>query len=629
MKKTIGSLLIATIIATTSGFSSEQVRGLKARHNEGQTFLTWQEVDPPDIPADVKPETVRGMKKKAAQEKKILYRIYRSTKPIGSLDGLKPIAQVTNLTAWNSDFYGLYANKRMKGKDRVFRYVIEDGKEELPPGTGLYVHNPKHAEGEDKAAPMKGYYAVTLVKGGNEEKTLGEGNCLKRPLDETEGRGVPVLQRTEKPEKFNYVVGATVDYYTRWESPPNASVEGEPFDYLVAVPKNVQDPAPAGIHFHCWGNHLRGGFGSWINAGKGTILIAPNQKPYDWWTGYHEMFKPNWGYRMAKPKEKDKYTKGVVRPYTQNRVFSFLEWATPKYKIDRKRVFTNGNSMGGSGSPMFAIRKYEHIAWCASQVGVHVPHLSSHFRGSYERVWGRHAFDVKFEDGNSVWDYFNDAWYMRKFPDREIGFLALVNGKDDGAIGWKQAIETYRALQETRRPHLFSWRMDGHGSRVLLPRVNGGKKARGMPIDIRLDQSLPAFTKCSLDNDPGTGKKLDTPKDYKHRSGKIKKDKFDGDSVGQVNGFLFWETRDIVDEADRWEMTVAINAGAPRDDCTVNLTPRRCQKFKPAEGTVFKWTNSSGGKEVQSGEVKADKWGLLTIEKLTVSKGKNRIVISK
>ena len=67
-------------------------------------------------------------------------------------------------------------------------------------------------------------------------------------------------------------------------------------------------------------------------------------------------------------------------------------------------------------------------------------------------------------------------------------------------IGWEQAAEFYRALQETRRPHIFVWGQSGHGQRARLPiSLND----RHMPMDLRIDQSLPAFTNCSLDDDPG------------------------------------------------------------------------------------------------------------------------------
>ena len=44
-----------------------------------------------------------------------------------------------------------------------------------------------------------------------------------------------------------------------------------------------------------------------------------------------------------------------------------------------------------------------------------------------------------------------------------------------------------------------------------------------MPLDLRTDQSQPAFTGCSLDDDSGDG------------------DPADGDAEGQSNLYLFWK----------------------------------------------------------------------------------------
>ena len=67
-----------------------------------------------------------------------------------------------------------------------------------------------------------------------------------------------------------------------------------------------------------------------------------------------------------------------------------------------------------------------------------------------------------------------------------------------------------------------------------------GGQGRSMPIDIRTDQSLPAFTHSSFDDNPGNG----NPED--------------GDPTGLVNAHLYWLTEDIIDEPERWQMTVGV-----------------------------------------------------------------------
>ena len=130
---------------------------------------------------------------------------------------------------------------------------------------------------------------------------------------------------------------------------------------------------------------------------------------------------------------------------------------------------------------------------------------------------------------------------------------------------------------------------------------------------IRWDATLPAFSRCSLDNNPGNG------------------DPADGDSCGQINGYLVWDNRDAVDERDAWEMTVWLVDACPEERCTVDITPRHSRLFKPRAGEKFRWANTSvaDGKLVGSGEVAADRWGLVTLRGVTVSKGKNRIRIQR
>ncbi len=275
-------------------------------------------------------------------------------------------------------------------------------------------------------------------------------------------------------------------------------------------------------------------------------MLSTNQDPYDWWTGYHE--KLNTGAKLTTEAD---WKSGVVRPYTTNRIFSFLDWMeeNEEWNIDKTKTFSAGSSMGGSGSLMMAIRFPELVAWSRSWVGVHIPEKSPSYFSAYTGYYGKPSYGVLFEDGTPVWDYYNDVWYLRNYPNAEIGFLTFANGKNDSGIGWEQAVEFYEALQETKRPHLFVWGQNGHRERAIMPKT---WSENVMPIEIRTDLSLPAFTACSLDNIPGNG------------------DPTNGDLKGQINAYLYWETEDIVDTGEKWEMTMALMERAPENSCTVD-----------------------------------------------------------
>lgn len=584
-------MVLGVLALRIAGAAPAPVEYLKAVHRDGQTFLTWREPDSPVKEEALSFPRYRALVKQLGDKgPKVQYRIYRSDKPIASVEGRQPIGETGPLSCWNGNYFG---HGDPKETDLVTRYVIVDGQPPLAPGAGLYVHNPASAIGA--------YYAVTVVTDGKEDATVGIGNALKVPVAEKPGQGVPVLQDVKAVKEFNFVAEPTLRHYVRWEAPPHANRENQPNDILVAIPKNLAKPAPVGLHLHCWGGSPWGGYGWWFNAEKGAILIAANQVPYDWWTGYHELYGKG-------PRDQKTWSGGVVHPYTQTRLLSLVDWAATQWDIDRNRVFVGGVSMGGSGTPMLAIRHPDRIAWAIGWVGVHMPHLSPQFKNSYAQVYGEPDWGVKFEDGTPVWDYFNDAWYLRQYPERETPFITWSNGKNDSLIGWPQAVEFYKAMQETRRPHLFVWGQAGHLQRAIMPRTHD---QRVMPLDIRIDQSLPAFTRCSLDDNPGNG------------------DPNDGDKEGAINQWLYWETKDIVDQPGAWEMTVAIMDKAPKDECTVDLTPRRLQQFTVKAGDTFTWSNNNAGKEVQSGTGIADTHGLITIEGLKVAKAGNRVRLAK
>ena len=579
-------------------FADTQVSQLQAHHRGGQTFLTWTEVLPNPLPESLSVPQLKKLKTQLMKDQGIQYFVYRSTRPISSFEGLMPIATVEPLSGWNADYYGVYP----KDNQEAFRYVIEGGLPPLKSGIGLYVHTPKESG--------RAYYAVTVVMNGNENKVITSQNALSEPVQEENGQGVgaPVLQRVANPPQFQYIQGATLHYYVRWEAPPNSNVSGKAFDYLVAIPSRLVTPAAVGIHLHAWGGSLNRDYGWWYNAEKGAILLATNQVPYDWWTGYHEKLNID---QLKSPVD---WQTGVVRPFTQRRLLSFLDWVSTQWKVDSSRTFVAGNSMGGSGSLMLAIRFPERIAWALSWVGIHIPAMSPQFKNSYMNIYGNPEWNVKVEDGTPVWDYFNDVWYLKQYPKKEIGFLTFSNGKNDGAIGWSQAVEFYQALQETKRPHMFVWGQHGHGERAGMPMrwtSHMAGQGRNMPIDIRTDQSLPAFTRSSFDDKPGNG------------------DPDNGDPSGQVNAHLFWLTEDIVDTSERWEMTVGVGPDAPAEKGTVDVTPRRCQQFHPQSGEKFSWKNehAKNGEVVQSGEVIADEWGLVTLKGIVISKDLNRLTI--
>jgi hypothetical protein len=623
-----------------------KVSNLQLAHRTGQTFLTFREPTLEPFPefktgGDVRAWAKRGQEQHAG----LTFRIWRADQPVTAttIQRAQLVGECARLTCWDSGYHQDETDRRPP-----VRFRVTDHGEPVPWGTGIYAHNP--------AVAGPAFYAVTVALHGEEDfGQLGDGNTTTEPLTESVGPGVPILQWTETPQEWMYRRAADGSQlmrmvYTRWESWPRSPVPSKPIDYLVVSTRTPRPatpirepeyrayrvaPAPVGLHLHCWGGSLNGGYGWWYNAHRGAVLIASNQVPYDWWTGHHEALGTckTWG-------------DGHVQPFTMDRMFAFLDWAAQQWqrapenirpdwpRLDLTRVFTAGSSMGGSGAPMYAIRHGQQIAWALGWVGVHVPDESPQFRSSYANNYGPRDAQITMPDGQtSPWDYFDDVWWLTKYPQLETGLVLASNGKNDGGIGWPQAVRFARALQETRRPHVFNWGLGGHGTRTLV--------GANFDLDVRTDQSLPAFTHCTLDNNLGTARAR-SPEELGEerrrqerevqagRAREVAVDPYDGDPRGALNAHLAWETNTIVDRPDGWEMTVVLADSAPQDRCRVDLTPRRLQQFRTPPGAKFTYTVTRGtsAKELASGAAVADEFQLLTLRQIPLEKGGNRVRIA-
>ncbi len=280
-----------------------------------------------------------------------------------------------------------------------------------------------------------------------------------------------------------------------------------------------------------------------------------------------------------------------------------------KWQFDINKLYVVGNSMGGTGASMLTIRYPEKFTWCKSEVGVHDPN-NTLFKTSFEKVYGNRKFNPKFQDGTSVWDYYNDIWYLNNNREKGVGLIIYSNGKNDKDIGWEQAVDFTNTLQETKQAHIFIWGQDGHGQKVKLP-IN--QSNNNMLLDLKANQSLPAFTNCSLDDDYGDGNPTN------------------GDKTGQVNGYLVWDPETIIDNSDSWQICINLVDYAPKDTCTVDITARKLQNFKlkPGEKLLYYVKRKSDGKTLQSGNVFVNEYGIFTIDNITISKEKYSLIVRR
>jgi len=174
----------------------------------------------------------------------------------------------------------------------------------------------------------------------------------------------------------------------------------------------------------------------------------------------------------------------------------------------------------------------------------------------------------------------------------DLPFFGWCCGRNDGFATWKEQVEMVRALVRNHHGFAFAWNNGDHSSgskpmTLIHQDYPASKFARS--------RSYPAFGNSSIDENPGDG------------------DPREGDLEGGIN--LGFDWRDIVDEEGGW--TAAILNSRAKGDMTVDVTPRRCRKFRPKPGESLKWSDSTGG----SGSVAAGAAGLVTIEKVRLKPG--------
>ncbi len=578
----------------------DKLTGISTLHRDGDTMIAFTEnpallTDPSATVADYEtaepsfdaPDVVR-------------YRIYRHTQAIDgtTIRDAELVDEIPPLSCWNPYYYG--ADWRSKDAEIVPRLPVDDGVIAAV-DQGIYVRR--------ASATESAYYAVSKAVNGEEDLsswTTGQ-NRTGSSVAESAGTGMVLLRAEELDVDFQYVSNANKYYYVRWDCPPDYNVPNEAMDYLVAVPPTAADPRPVDVALHSWGATLNSGYGWWYEVEQGALLVATNQKPYDWWTAFHE----NRG--TVRP-----FTDvvgnggGRVRNYTEKRILSFLnDFVKANWTVDEDRILVTGSSMGGSGCVMWGIRQPDVFAYINGWVGVYIPRETPTFKGSFEGVYGEDAWDCEYEStGMSAFDYWDSKRFIEEDPGREVPFVCTANGKNDGAIGWTQAWKFITALQQARQPHKFVWGQSGHSQRAILPGESASDRYIG--ITIARNRSVPAFTNCSQDDDMGDG------------------DPLVGDDAGYINRYLLWQTSDIVDVEGTWAMTVHLIAASPLDACTVDITPRRCQYFAPAAATVCDWSNTdvASSNVIESSTAVVDAYGLVTLTGITVSKTKNRIEIT-
>jgi hypothetical protein len=556
--------LLAGVLFLVPQSEAVRVTGIKASCRHGQTFVTWKDAAEGEAGA------------------RFRYSLYRSDRPITPETLGRAELCVPGILHNSAKLFG-YA---FSLKDRVDpskpTCVLEEGGPPLAPWTGLAVRTVR--------ADGKSYYAVVAT--GVDGKPLSRiepGESATLEAVEEKVAPLQPIKLGDSKARGKYAQSACIT--GRKNLPLMLSLHGS-----QARGGDAGDHGDLYLYFGTpemgWRDGLPGLFTVRESHGKDGPLIffardcieSPSgDRPIETcWFGY---FCVPHGAAHAEPR---------AYAYTERRLAWMVDWVIRRYEADPNRVYSSGQSMGAMGSTQWAFRRPDRFAAIYARLGrVRQSWLPAVLPGTTSINKGRTAKPTPMEDGAT--DYFerqDSVKWVSEHPE-DLPFYAWCFGRQDWVEPWKFQIEMVKALTAQKHGFALAWNNGGHDSvggaamERLMKHYGPGKFAR--------NQSYPAFGNSSIDNVMGNG------------------DKDHGDLEGGINLGFVWSV--AADEPDRWEVLLSNDLATA--DMTVDVTPRRCQRFKPKPGERFAWKNSAGG----SGEATADAHGRVTVEKVKIKPG--------
>lgn len=572
-------ILEITYKGASNAIRPPQVTEVEATFRSGQTFITWKEID--------------------VASEEVYYRIYRSAKRITptNLAGATLIAEVDQ----NSSYYAREdhcEDAATTGCSPIGQthFIIEEDGAPLSDTTGLFVYT------NHESTAQNFYYAVTSVVEGNENR---QDMCRNQagPLQEVQQTPRPI--RVWTSDTGNGWVYTQFMDYSKW----NSAFEGYAYNFYVGVPDSYEDDeaAPLIMTMHALG----GSYGSWMpDNGDGAanfdaVEVLPDDRTKTWWFGF-----ANTVGHLDEP-----FEEGQVVNYTHQRLDAMLDFVQTEFLIDSNRVYAWGGSMGGSGVTNYALRRGDRFAavYAESAMTDYVnaglyDGATEWEEGAITELWGTVEQNLSTNLGMAIWEWYDIQDWVEQHPEVQLPFLADHHGMNDNVIDWEsQGIPWYAAVEGGRHGLIGVFDSSDHN----WP----GWKADSSTFTIQelsfvKDESFLGFSNASNSNDPATTSKS---------------------TSGCRNCGLEWSSswNDFdgvpVDTTDRYEVTVRTTDGTT---ATVDVTPRRLQRFNPLAGQTLKWENrNSGGTLVQSGTLTVDENGLFAISDVSVSSGGNTLSV--
>ncbi len=386
-----------------------------------------------------------------------------------------------------------------------------------------------------------------------------------------------------------------------------------------------------------------------IAASSSELRLAPSDPDNSYW----------WGTASDGPAPSG--LRGVVAPTTARRVLHLIDFVLHEFPgADPDRVYVSGSSMGGAGALILGLLWARHFAWIDLQYGqsiaanhrpARITQLSQH--------WGAPQDALLDDRGMPVWERLDMTRALVDEAEARDQLVFSLHGKDDPTIHFGAVVGAseltgrsfYQALEEFGIAHRSIWDERGHGGvdPVLGSQWwdEAGSPALKATTFVRRGQAHLGFSHDELNDDPGTGSangqvEWDANSGYAGNPLIAGDTGWDGDLAGALSRHLRWDSTTMIDEIDRFEVTLwrEVGPGAPSPGpgypsvmqepngavpARVDVTLRRAQAFRCRAHEAVYWRL---GAQAQ-GVVAANERGEVTLPNLNVGAEPLRLELSR
>ncbi len=526
--------------STKRSAADVSVTNIKTLHRDGQTFVTWKDALEGEAGADYR------------------YDLYVSDRPItqASLADLKPA--IHGLVNNSGKEYGYHMAAKRRLDASLPMASIESGGKPLPQWTGLAVRTVEKEgdryyavvasdlEGKPVSKVTPGQSATTVavsekpapiqpVKTGDSRERGRYANVVQV----TGKQNLPLLVQLHASSARGGPGSSHGDYYLFWGRPEWGYRDGLPWQFAVEERKfgQMQD------------RRL-------MLSARETIAQPDGDGAREtYWFGYYCV--PQW----ANHEEPRAYN------FTERRMLWLIDWVRGSYHADPNRIYAEGGSMGAWGTTTFALRHPDVFA----AVYPNRPRTKQRGLPSMAKV-DRDAPILMSDGKTDYYDRMNMVKFVSQHPE-DLSFIGWCCGRHDGFATFKEQIEMVEALTAAHHGFAFAWNDGDHSSGSTAM----SEVMRWYPPEkFARNQSYPAFGNSSIDQDLGSGEV------EVEESGRTKSvlNEGNGALTGGINLGFVWN--DVIDENEKWSVTLSNELAQAA--MSVDVTPRRCQNFKPRSG---------------------------------------------